>query len=340
MYRSFLKKIFVSLLILSFCAAVYITFSWGTVLYRTFHISTNLSDDSPGWISDGKHDSEHTKISLPNSKNRKTHADIHIYRPKDIKETSFVVFVPGFTDKGASDKRIVRLSKAFAESGIGVAVTDTGTMRDRIFNKEDVIAITETFRYLEQQDYVIKDKIAICGFSVAGSYALIAASDPGIDPLFVMTFGGYYDLKDLVAAVASGKAVHNGISRTWIPGDIPVEVVRKNVGYEIINAEPEYEEARSRLEKLSEKKLRIFEELSPSHQVKQINSPVYILHSSKDDSIPVEESYRLNELLSGNNETSFTELRGLSHVTPKDFVSIDYIKLTFQLLSMMKALEY
>lgn len=331
------------LLILVF-TVFYLLYSWGGVIYRTFHIAMNMSGAAPGWISEGKYDVGFSLVRLYETENKKnnfkdTDAEVHLFRPVEKNETTFVILVPGFTDKGAGDRRIVKLARSFARSGIGVAIPDTDTMRNRIFSIHDIVVIRDTFRYLKDRNYVKEGKIAICGFSVAGSYALVAASELGKDPLFIFSFGGYYDLKDLVASVISGQAVYHGESRKWIPGDIPVAVVKENLGIQDLNSGMGYRKAEEVTNRLAEKRPGIFKKLSPSSYTEQIKPPVYILHSRKDDSIPVEESYRLRDALSGETELNFTELKGLSHVTPKDFLSMDYLKLTYQLMSMVKALE-
>lgn len=326
------------------CVVFYLTYSWGGVISRTFHIAMTMSGAAPGWMSKGRYDVDFSIVRLSDEKyhhqkDSKSKPGIHIFKPVGAKESSFVILVPGFTDKGARDRRIVRLAKSFAQSGIGVAVPDTASMRSRIFSNNDIDVIKKTFKYVKARNYVKDGKIAICGFSVAGSYALVAASSLGREPLFILSFGGYYDLEDLVTSVISKQAQYNGKSRKWIPGDIPVAVVKENIGLEDINSGMDYRKAEEVTAKLAEKKPGIFKNLSPSSYAEQIKSPVYIFHSQKDDSVPVEESYRLKDALSGKTEVNFTELRGLSHVTPKDFLSLDYMKLTFQLMSMVKALE-
>jgi len=344
MLRRSLKFSFVILLTIVISASTYILYSWVGVFYKTFHIVMHASRDAPAWISGPGYEVNVTSVGLSQLNNEDIYnvnpdSRVYIFRPEGIRVTPFVILVPGFTDKGAADKRITRISRAFAESGIGVAVPDSETMRARIFNSEDVDLVVATFNYLARQDYVEKKRIAICGFSVAGSYSLIAASELGKRPLFVLTFGGYYDLKNVAASVISGQVFYKDKTRKWIPGDIPRDVVAGILGDSFKNKNsPDYVEAKRIISKVSSEKFDELWHLSPISVVDRIRAPVYVLHSRKDDSIPVEESYRIVESLSLNTEVHFTEFSGLSHVTPKDFFSYDYMKLSWTLLKMMKIL--
>lgn len=344
MFRTSFRFTYIILLIAAVSASSYFLYTWGGVFYRSFHILMHATSDAPGWISGPEYKINISNIKFSNVEERyeiNTGSSVYIYRPEGIKETPFIILVPGFTDRGAADQRIVRISRAFAESGVGVAVPDSDTMRGRIFSVDDINLIVSTFNYLEKQRYVKKKRIALCGFSVGGSYSLIASSRLGNRPLFTVTFGGYYDLRDLAAAVLSGHAYNEGNERIWIPGDIPRNVVQRILGDPSLDdkiGSMDFSKARNLINKMSVDKLDKIRRLSPSSSALTIRTPVYVLHSIQDDSIPVEESDRLVRGLSGETKVYFIKFAGLSHVTPKDILSIDYFKLSRALLKMMKML--
>lgn len=344
MVRNVLKKILIAFIIFITLLAAWLTYNHGAVLYRTIHIALNAVGSAPGWSGIGGYEAEIFSIRLSDTDAGSTmdiaeKTELHIYRPKEKELSSFMILVPGFTDKGAEDRRIKRLSRAFAESGIGVAVPDTPGMRNRIFDFRDINAISAAFNYLQQQNYVMEEKIAICGFSIAGSYSVIAASRSGNEPVFVVSFGGYYDLAALSKSVLTGRVFYKDKSRKWIASDIPGEVVSKMLGMKITPGEYTVEEAARIMRNLSSEKKELLKRVSPSSYKDDISTKLYIFHSSADDSIPVEESRKLAENLRGKTQLSITELEGLSHVTPKDFLSRDYLRLTIQIFKMISDLS-
>lgn len=341
----YLKYSLSAILSIAIVGTSLLVYKWSDALYRVLHVTATMSGDVPEWVSSSRYEIDVTVLSLDEIRvtelNYPVNSSIHIYRPITDRQTSFMMFIPGFTPHGASDKRIVGLATSMAETGIGVAVPDTEYMRSAVFSPLDINAIKTAFYYLEQQDYVKDGMIAIGGFSAAGSYALITAALLGEKPLFILTFGGYYNLSDLIASVISNEAVYKGQTREWNPGRNPVDIVSNMLGSEMIDISEntDFQQALELLNNLDNEMKETLEMLSPSSIVHKIKSPVFILHSAIDDSIPVEESYRLADSIPQDTNYRFTEFKGFSHVTPRTVFSLDYLRLSHKILFVMKELE-
>jgi len=199
---------------------------------------------------------------------------------------------------------------------------------------------------LQDQNYVDKERIGICGFSVAGSYALRAASELGSSPLFVLSFGGYFNLGELIAQIISKTASYDRATRPWKPNPMPEEVISNNfirhVGVESIkqiNQAPlSFEEAKKYIQMLPERVLLNLDTLSPSPTLSRIKTRVYLIHDKNDDVIPVEDSYKIRDSLHRDIPVHLSELSSFDHVTPGNFFSLDILKLSWQVLSIIKKL--
>ncbi|HWP92764.1 MAG TPA: hypothetical protein VNN20_11290 [Thermodesulfobacteriota bacterium] len=321
--------------------------------YRTGYIISQVVPNAPNWFEWGKYDVSVEKVELDVSNNnnhgRSSEVQrglIYIYLPMGVIRPGFVILLPGFTPDGALDARLVNLARSFAGAGIGVAVPDSSTIRKRIFSRDDIELIKLTFYFLQDQDYVDKERIGICGFSVAGSYALRAASELGSGPLFVLSLGGYFDLGELIAQVISKSAIYNRSTRLWKPNPMPEEVISNNfirhIGVESIkqiNQESlSFEDAKKYIQMLPEAVLINLSALSPSPTLPAIKTRVFLIHDKNDDVIPVEDSYKIRDLLPRDIPVHLTELSSFDHVTPENFFSLDTLKLSWQVLNIVKML--
>jgi len=319
---------------------------WGKALYRTAYIVSHVVPNAPRWFEWGRYGvdlrEEEFVGSNPESKKRL----VYVYLPQGVKKSSFVILVPGFSPEGAKDKRLVNLARSFGGAGIGVAVPDSDTIPKRVFSREDIDIIKDTFSLLQEKEYVDPERIGICGFSVAGSYVLRAASELGDAPLFVFSLGGYFDLKELIAEVLSKRAVYRGFKRSWEPNPLPREVVRnilveyigKENAEQLINKNPTFDDAKKYVQSLPKELLSAFNSLSPSPTLLNMRTRVFLMHDKNDDIIPVEESIKIRDALPEGIPVSFSEFSNIHHVTPKNFFSTDIMKFSWQVLSMVRIL--
>ncbi|MGH7889910.1 MAG: alpha/beta hydrolase family protein, partial [Thermodesulfobacteriota bacterium] len=252
--------------------------NWGEPAYRTGYVISNVVPNAPRLFEWGKYDVKLMQVDLSLRKGDTQAQDviatnkfIHIYLPEGINRPAFVILVPGLTPEGALDHRLVALAKAFAGAGIGVATVDSDTIRERRFSRQDIDLIKRTFSFLQDKDYVDKERIGICGFSVAGSYALRAASELGNGPLFVFSLGGYFDLGGLIAEILSKKANYKGSIRPWEPNPMPREVISDNFivhlgdddAEQVRSGNPSYYDATKYVQSLPREILLSLDSLSP-----------------------------------------------------------------------------
>ncbi len=343
--------IFYLLFVLTVTAVVMLT--WGEVLHRTAFIVSHVVPGVPDWFESGRYEVEVRKVGLARSGDSGSAAQnnfpdnvVYVYLPQNVERSAFVVFVPGFTPEGALDPRLVNLARSFAGAGIGVAVPDSETIRERTFSRDDIDLIIDTFRYLQGKEYVDRERIGITGFSIAGSYALCAASALGHDPLFVLSLGGYFDLRGLFTQVISESAVYKDEKRSWEPDSLSKEVVFNvlagQVGEkranELIGEDLSLDEAREYVKSLPREFLSKFNDLSPSLVIPKIKTRVFLMHDKNDDIIPVEESRKIRDALPQDVPLSYTEFSILRHVTPQTFFSVDILKFSWQILSIVDLL--
>ena len=334
-------------------ATAFLLFTWGETLYRTAFVISHVVPGVPKWFESGKHEVKVQEIELPHPKDdirdsrNNSSREVYIYLPQDAKRSAFVIFIPGFTPEGALDSRLVNLANSFAGAGIGVAVPDSQTIRKKTFSRDDINLIKDTFLFLQGRPYVDRERIGIGGFSIAGSYALCAASKLGNDPLFVLSIGGYFNLRDLLIEVLSESAVYNGEKRLWKPDSLPKEVVFNSIAHQMGKKEAHelfpsedltFHEAEQFIKSSPQEFLHELDELSPSSTISQIKSRVFLMHDKNDNVIPVEESRKIRDALPKNIPISYNEFSILRHVTPKTFLTTDILKFSWQVLSIVKLL--
>ncbi|GBD38582.1 hypothetical protein HRbin37_00833 [bacterium HR37] len=324
---------------------------WGNSLYRTAFIISYIVPRTPKWfewarqeiyIKEEKFKTKRDTLGAP------LEHRVYIYLPKEKKSYPFIILFPGFSPKGAQDPRLVNLAISFASVGIGTAIPDSPTIRKRIFSKEDINRLIETFYFLSKRNYVNPQRIGLCGFSVAGSYALIAASYLGDKPLFVISVGGYFDLVELLAEILSKKAKYRGNERTWIPDTLPQELLfnalTKEIGKErvekaFLQKELTLEDAKTYITSLPKEFIKELIELSPSSRAHNIRTRVFIMHDRNDRIIPVEESRKIRDALPKEIPLHYNEFSLIHHVTPKTLLSKDIIGFSWRVFSIVHLLS-
>lgn len=324
--------------------------TWGEALYRTAFIVSNVVPGFPKWFEIGKYDVQVNEVEFkrPTGKTlfEKTEYSIQkvdVYRPVELDKSAFVILFPGFTKDGSKDPRLVNFANTLAKAGIGVAIPQSFTIKNSIFTTNDIDRINDTFDYLQKETYVERDRIAIMGFSVAGSYVLRAASLLGDEPLLLVSVGAYYNLNDLVLSVMFEKASYNGIERSWKPNHFPKKLVFEFLSNHLSSEETEtlrknggitVDQFRKINPQLAEK----LDDLSPSPVLSQIRTKVFILHDKNDGNTPIEDARKIHDGLSKDIPIYYSELSIMNHVTPTTLLHLDFIQFFWQLLSIVRLL--
>ena len=138
-------------------------------------------------------------------------ADIY-YLPDGKRRAGLLVFL-GANAAGRDDPDVVNFGKALARAGFAVMLSWSPTMGER--NNVDPAEIDNlawAFQHLRSQDYVDPARVGMAGFSVGGSFVLVAAANPRIrdNVAFVNSFGGYYDAPDFFRQIASNSKFSAG----------------------------------------------------------------------------------------------------------------------------------
>lgn len=136
-----------------------------------------------------------------------------IYSIPDGKRRAGLLVFLGANAAGRDDPDVVNFGKALARAGFAVMLSWSPTMGAR--NNVDPAEIDNlawAFQHLRSQDYVDPDRVGMAGFSVGGSFVLVAAANPRIrdEVAFVNSFGGYYDAPDFFRQIASNSKFSAG----------------------------------------------------------------------------------------------------------------------------------
>jgi len=282
-----------------------------------------------------------TELEIKSSK-RVISADL--YRPDNIKKYAALIFVHGLAPEGKDDTRLIPLIHSLVRSGFVVLVPDFLGMKSQRIRVSDIEEIVDSFKYLHSlTNYVHQDKIGIMSFSYGVGPAILAASDDQIRDLvkFVFCYGGYYDLKNVIAYVTTGYYEYKDESGCLKPYEhgkwlfikfnldlienkndrkildeisnlklenlrANVDVLKEKLGEEGLNiykllTNKDYKKVKVLIDKLNPKIKKYMEELSPINKIENIKSYLLIAHGYPDISIPHTESIRLAEAVGEDN---------------------------------------
>jgi len=277
-----------------------------------------------------------------------------IYRPADGGRRGAMVVVIGAAPQARTDPRAVRLARNAARAGVVVMIPELKHLLHGEMVPDEIEALVAAFRYLRGQEFVDGERVGYLGFSVGAGMALVAASDPRIsdDVAFFGSFGGYYDLGDVIAAVTSETITYNGQREEWHPDAKTLQVLRRSLIYYVDGAGDrdilsrifleDDQSARQEVGELSPRSHVIFElldnhdpdraqellaqlwpedvatlrRLSPSASIDGLHTELIIVHDRHDRFLPCAESRRLAEAARGQNDVYYAELDLFRHVDP------------------------
>jgi hypothetical protein len=283
--------------------------------------------------------------------------DADLYLPANISgRKSAVVYVFGITDTFYGP-RLVQSAEAMARIGVVTLVPHLSNFVYRRLIEDGVIdQLTDSFRYLEKQNFVDSKKIGFVSFCVGGSLALIASSDPKIagQVNFVGAISPYYDLTSLEKAVFTNRYRLNNKDITWTPNIQTLGVSRREIlslsllpiidRMIILNGFRTNKLPAGQFNKLSTRgkmdwqiftfKDRVLtdrlldeffhgigkeahDSFSPSKHIDGLKAPVFLTTATGDKYIPLSESDQLAQALQERNkEVHFTRSGILDHTLP------------------------
>ena len=287
-----------------------------------------------------------------------------VYRLPDGKPRPAVLLSIGAGQVGLGDDVVIDLGLALSRAGFVTMLHWSPPLgRDADIQLDDPEKMVRAFEYLASQEYVDADRVGIGGFSVGGSFAMVAAANPRIrdDVHFINAFGPYFNLETLVLEAASRSVVDDGERRPWEPHSLTMRVL----AHELIETVDDPSDAQAltdhyvedmpaspdELRGLSEMAsvvVRLLEgvlpqeaedlyatlpsgfrvglaELSPSVHIADVRARLLVMHDRNDRHVPVTESRRLVEALGERDGDRYTEFLSFNHTLPGEGGILDRI---------------
>jgi pimeloyl-ACP methyl ester carboxylesterase len=139
-----------------------------------------------------------------------------------------VLFVPGATPAGLSDRRTVRAATALARAGRSVFVPELA-LYERSLETRDITRVAEAAAALASQ--APDGQVVMVGFSFGGSMALLAAAEEILEDRIAVlgVFGAYWDLEGYAQAAATGVSLVDGREVPWRADPQAPDTFRKQV---------------------------------------------------------------------------------------------------------------
>jgi len=118
-----------------------------------------------------------------------------------------IVLVPGVVAAGKDDARLVALATTLARLQFAVLVPELRGLRQYRVRASNVREVADAFSYLVSiPGLVPQGRAGVAGFSYGAGPVLLAALQPDIraQVRFVLTLGGYYNLRSIVGYFTTG----------------------------------------------------------------------------------------------------------------------------------------
>jgi pimeloyl-ACP methyl ester carboxylesterase len=136
-----------------------------------------------------------------------------LYLPGDATPAAAIVLVPGAVPEGKDDARLVELAFTLARARFAVFTPDLPGYRKLKVRPEDAREVAAAVRYLAGRTDLAPDgRVGIGAFSYAvGPSVLAALEDDVRDHVrFILSVGGYYDLRKSIRFFTTGYFEHKG----------------------------------------------------------------------------------------------------------------------------------
>ena len=128
-----------------------------------------------------------------------------LYEPPDTSNGPALVLVNGVVPEGRTYEPLVGFADGLARTGFAVLVPDALDYQNYRVFPEDIGALVRGFQVLQSRPSVDPKRVGFIGFSMGGSLAMVAASDPEISEqvALIATIGAYYSLDAMLRAVTT-----------------------------------------------------------------------------------------------------------------------------------------
>ena len=302
-----------------------------------------------------------------------------LYYLQDKKRQAAILLTHGVIETGKDDPRLIRFAYSLARSGFVVLVPELRGMKSFRILFSDVDDIVASFRYLASMEEIVDGaKMGLLGFSYGAGPTFVAAADPSIrhQVKYLVSFGGYYDLVNVVRFITTGYYDYRdekGFLQPepygkWVFFMNNVDYVESENDRRILKEIFEKEEKKKKeevtplLESLTPSGRRLYEllinedpyrvddliqgidprvrnylkKLSLASVIPSIQAYLLIGHGSTDPLIPYTESLRLADAVQDKSKVHIAIIRQFAHVDPARKSFSAKEFLTVYLPSMMK----
>jgi dienelactone hydrolase len=350
------KSILILLLVLGILGVVF-----APLLHRAFTSALVLSElmnfESRGWLGRWTKPPQKKEFSY-RGPNGLVRADLYI--PQPGRKAPGILLNHGVIDTGKDDPRLKRFAEILCRAGFVVCVPDFRGMRSFRISPADIDEIQAAFeRLISLKEHIFPESCGLFGFSYGAGPTIIAACRTEIRQKvrFVVSFGGYYDLKNVLSYMATGSFefagkryyrkpqeygkwvfLANNLDLVESPADrtvlreilkiklrdenAPVDQFLPKLGGEgrnILNllSHANPSQTESFIRNLPHSVRASMDALSVSGVVKDLQANLILAHGEDDDLIPFTETLRLAQAAPNSRKVHCQILKIFSHVDPE-----------------------
>jgi dienelactone hydrolase len=352
-----MKKILILFLFIIVFGIIFITPFFQRLFWSVLVLSELLNFESRGWM---EHWSTPPDVSLVIYRGPFGPVKADLYLPPQGGSRPGILLNHGVVDTGKDDPRLKRFAEILCRAGFVVFVPEFQGMRSFRVSPTDADEIQSAYEaFLSRKERRSNTSCGLFGFSYGAGPAIIAASRPAIREKvrFLVSFGGYYDLQNVLTFIATGhfefegkkyfrqpqeygKWVFLANNLDWVrsPEDrlILKRIVQKKLQDEKIRIDSFFPllgpEGRTILDLLThtepaqtEKFLKempaeiraVMDSLSVAAALKNLNADMILAHGEDDDLIPFTETLRLSQNAPDPKKVYLQILKSYTHMDPE-----------------------
>jgi dienelactone hydrolase len=331
---------------------------YGERTFRTIlFLSELLNFDKPGWMGKVSPRPAVQEVSWEGPQGI-TKADLYLPGPEGRR--GGILLNHGVIDTGKDDPRFKRFATVLCQAGFAVFVPDLKGMRGFRIAPSDVDEIQAAFSHFISRQEVRPESCGLFGFSYGAGPTIIAACRPGIREKvrFVVSFGGYYDLKNVLSFIATGNFAFQGKryfrkpqeygkwvflanNLDWVESLNDRTVLRKILklklrdenapidsfltqlggeGRNVLNllSHADPSQTESFIQRLPPAIRSYMADLSVAPVLKDLQAQLILAHGEDDDLVPFTETLRLAEAAPDPGKVYLKILKTFSHVDPEE----------------------
>lgn len=220
---------------------------------------------------------------------------------------------------------ILGFAETLSRLGFIVLWPRSEILEQGISDFEKPSTFSESYRFLENQEIVNKNRISFVGFSVGSSIAFSAIADPQISgkTRSLIFFGGYYDVFEYLENLSSQTITQNGQKISWHPDQSATNHVKEILTFNnsqllsLFNDPKSQKTAQEILKSLPQNEIEKFKMISPKEKIGEYKTPTFILHERNDTFVPYTQSLALKTALPKNLQKSYLIINLFEHVQPQ-----------------------